>query len=225
MPNGSRTEQPRRPLGRDHPVERRGSGERGDRPHEQHRDQADPQRRLQGPVRVGTGVHLQRGDGREGRGQQEADRSGQHEAAVRAAEHHAGRGQRVQGQEAGAGEQDHRHQEEPLVAAAAGDLADDQAEHDVQRRDDGHQPEVRRMVLPVHVQRRPAEQQGEAGDRDDQRGCEEHRRGPRGSSGFHLLIMPGCSRSSMARPTRAADATVVVVVRPGPRQSVSSICR
>ena len=167
-------QQPRRAFGLDHAVERSEPGQRGRRPHEQHDDEAHPHRRLPPTQRrLGALVHLDRGEGRERRRQDEADGRRQHEPAVRPVEHHAGRGQRVQRQEARAGEQHHGHQEEPLVAAPASDLAHDQAERDVQQRDAEHEPEVRRMVLPVHVERREAQHQGQSRERDDQRGREE----------------------------------------------------
>ena len=111
--------------------------------------------------------------GREGRRQDEPGGRRQHEPAVRPVEHHAGRGQRVQRQEPRAREQHHRHQEEPFVAAPPRDLAHDQAEGHVEQGDAEHEPEVRWMVLPMHVERRESQHQGQPRERDDQRGREE----------------------------------------------------
>ena len=69
----------------------------------------------------------------------------------------------MQGEEAGAGQEHHRDQEEPLITAPARHLAHDQAERDVHERDPDHQPEVRRMVLPLGVEGREPQQQRQPG--------------------------------------------------------------
>ena len=167
-------QQPRRAFGLDHAIERSEPGHRGRRPHDQHDDQAHAHRRLQpAQRRLGALVHLDRGQGGERRGQDEPGGRGQHEPAVRSVEHHAGSGQRVQRQEPRAREQHHRHQEEPFVAAPARDLAHDQAEGHVEQGDAEHEPEVRWMVLPMHVERRESQHQGQSRERDDQCGREE----------------------------------------------------
>ena len=75
----------------------------------------------------------------------------------------------MQGEESGAREEHHRHQEEPLVTAPARHLTHDQAERDVQERDAEHEPEMRRMVLPMDVKGREAQERGQPGQRDGER--------------------------------------------------------
>jgi hypothetical protein len=96
-----------------------------------------------------------------------------------------GGGQRVQSQEPRAGQQGHRHQEGPVVVAAGGCLAGDQAERHVHAGHGEHQPEVRRMVLPAPVDIWFRGQQRQRGQRQ-----REHR-DPKPQPSAHGWLLPG----------------------------------
>ena len=68
-----------------------------------------------------------------------------------ALQQHAGRGQRVEPEEARAGHERERDEEEARVPEAAGSLAGEVAEDEADERRDQDEPEVGRVVLPVGV--------------------------------------------------------------------------
>jgi len=69
-----------------------------------------------------------------------------------------------------------RDEEQPRVAALARRVAGRERQRGVDRRRAEHDPEVRRVLLPLEVQPRRREQQPEAGQRDRQQPGDERRR-------------------------------------------------
>jgi hypothetical protein len=79
----------------------------------------------------------------------------------------------VQAEEARAGHEGQRHQQQAGVAVAAGRLADRDAQRHVDQRDGGDQPEVPGVVLHVHVEPWIGAQQPQAEQRQRQAGQEQ----------------------------------------------------
>ena len=103
----------------------------------------------------------------------EPDRRRDHEAEVRGVEQDAGRRERVQREEPRRGEERERDEVHAPVAAPAGGGAGRVRERRVQPGCDEHEPEVRGLVLPVHVRRRRREQDGEPDERQREHAREE----------------------------------------------------
>ena len=119
-------------------------------------------------------------------GDHQPDRCGNGEAGVGAVEQHPRRGQGVQTQEPGRGQEGHRHEQHPGIGPAAGGHAGgvgDAGVHDAGRQ---HQPEVGRMVLPVLVEVGVAHQQGQAQHR--QRHHADQRQRPTGRRSMAPLL-------------------------------------
>ena len=147
--------------GRDRRVAQgRQAGEGEDAPHrgEGVDPRTQPRPDAQHPLRP-LGRELQRGHRGEQRGQREPDGRGQREPAVAAVEQHPGRGQRVQHEEQGRGEEPEPDEQQPRVVVPLGRAVDDQREADVHPRDERDQPEVRRVVLDEDVRDGHGEQQ------------------------------------------------------------------
>ena len=114
------------------------------------------------------GGQVERRGGREYAREQEPDRRRDDEARVGALQQHAGRGQRVEAEEAGARHERERDEEEPRVSQATGRLPGEVAEHEADERRDQDEPEMGRVVLPVGVRLRTGQQQREPGQRECQ---------------------------------------------------------
>ena len=140
------------------------------------------------------------------RGEHEPDRRRDHEAEVRLVEENAGRRQCVQGEEAGGREERERDEVDAPVAAPPGRDAGRIGEDGVQRGGDEHEPEVRRVVLPVDVRSRRREQDREP----DQRQGEQGRRGSAasGPTGGRLQseVRVHVADGKRARPGGRGDA-------------------
>ena len=80
-------------------------------------------------------------------------------------EQHARRRERVQPEERRRDEEGERDEEDARVAAPDGHRPGAVGERGADRRGSQHEPEVRGVVLPVHVELRPSHQQGEADQR------------------------------------------------------------
>jgi hypothetical protein len=149
--------------------------ERGDRPRgdEPSESQAEPALRRSGRTRSAT-ISIDRGGRREARSEDQSERRGDLEPGVRSLEKHPGRRERVETQEPGTREERERYEEQAGVSALRGGLARQDPENHV---DDGHaedQPEVRRMMLPAHVQLGDDQQEKKSGERKQQeRGSED----------------------------------------------------
>jgi hypothetical protein len=94
-------------------------------------------------------VGVERGDRGEAGGEQQPNPRRHREPGADVVEQDPGCGERVQSQEARAGQQRHRDEEGPVVVAPGGGLAGDQAEPDVHGGHGQHQPEMGGMVLPA----------------------------------------------------------------------------
>ena len=105
-------------------------------------------------------------DRREDSGDNQPDRGRDDETGVRAGEEDTGRGQRMQTEEAGAGEERERDQDQPRVAVTAGGCAGQVGENNADRRRQQDEPEVAWMMLPVTVELRSREQEGQARERE-----------------------------------------------------------
>jgi hypothetical protein len=80
-------------------------------------------------------------------------------------------GEGVQRQKATARQKGQRDEEHACVSPPARSLAEDEPDDRVHDRDEEDEPEVRSVVLPVDVQRRPGEEQEEPGQRKEQGEC------------------------------------------------------
>ena len=138
----------------------------------------------------GSGSAETRGEA--GRDQQ-AHRGGHHEALVRPVEQHARRGQRVQHQEAGGGQEGQRDQEQARVGAAQRDARGLIRQHRAEQRRGEHEPEVGGMVLPADVGGGRRQQQHEAGRRQRHGGHPRRQPGPAVGS-RHEQAWPGAHR-------------------------------
>ena len=105
-------------------------------------------------------------DRREDSGDDQPDRGRDDEPGVRAGEEDAGRGECMQPEEAGAGEERERDEDQPRVAVTAGGDVGQVREHDADRRRQQDEPEVARMMLPVAVELRSREQEDQARERE-----------------------------------------------------------
>ncbi len=113
-----------------------------------------------------SGREVDRRGGCEQAREQEPDRRCDDEARVGAFQEHAGRGQRVEPEEAGARHERERDEEEARVSQATGRLTGEVAEHEADERRDQDEPEMGRVVLPVGVRLRAGQQQREPGQRE-----------------------------------------------------------
>ena len=107
---------------------------------------------------------LDRGTGREGAREQQPDRCRELEARV-LSEENSRRRERMQPEEAGAHDARERDEKETGVAPAPRRGRHAPAERGRDRCSAEHDPEVRRMVLPVLVERGPREEEREEGER------------------------------------------------------------
>jgi hypothetical protein len=164
--------------------------------HHQRRQPAAQQRLAAQHRRRPRRGQLDAGDGGEAGRQQQADRGGDGEAGVAALQQDPRGGEGVQQQEAGAGQEHQRHQEQAGVSAPPGHLAHAGAEGDVDSRHRHHQREVAGLVPPDGVQVRLGEQQPQPQQRQDQverpdghaqRGAARH------GDGHGLRHLPGVS--------------------------------
>jgi hypothetical protein len=165
---GHRHQRTRCRLGGSGVVERRSPRQRHGHPDHDRRDQDEPQRSRVTHDPPGQGWGLQRRRGCQAAGDQEAHRHGDDEAGVGAGQQHPGRGERVDREEAGAGQQRQRHQEQAGVAPVPGRVACRIRERRADHPCGQHQPEVRRVMLPARVERRLGDEQPEAGERDEE---------------------------------------------------------
>ena len=132
-----------------------------------------------------NGLAVDRRQHRECAGQHEPDRRRDHEAEVRLVEQDAGRRECVQREEAGGREERERDEVDAPVASPPGRDAGRIRQHGVQGGGDEDEPEVGRVVLPVHVRlgrreqdREPHEGQREQSD-EGQRGAGHRAAGSR----------------------------------------------
>ena len=152
-------------LGGERVVERRDLEERDGGPDEdaRHHDADERRRGSQDTVRA-VPFQLDRGTGREGAREQQPDRCRELEARV-LPEENSRRRERMQPEEAGAHDARERDEEETGVAPAPRRGRHAPAERGRDRCSAEHDPEVRRMVLPVLVERGPREEEREDGER------------------------------------------------------------
>ena len=181
----------RRELGeRDHSPGRHDSEETG----EQQTSVPDDAPRV-------VGSELDRRRGGERASHDEPERRRELEAGVGAEQDGRGR-QSVQAEEARAGDEGERDEEEPRVAAAARSGADRPAERGGHHRCSQDEPEVRLLVLPADVHLRPCEQ-----DREQREWCDDDGE-PEPCAGVRLqpdLILGSKARTSN-RGQAKADA-------------------
>jgi hypothetical protein len=118
------------------------------------------------------------GGGEPGRDEQ-PDGRGHHEALVRTVEEHAWRGECVQGEETGRGEEGERDEEQARVRPAERHARGRERERRADESGREDEPEVRGVVLPGEVDARRREQQHKAGERDGHEGHPRHEPVPR----------------------------------------------
>ena len=106
--------------------------------------------------------------GGEHRRDDQPDRRRDREPDVRAVEKDAGRRQRVEAEEPGARQERQRDQRQARVTEAAGRDVRHVREDDVHRRGDEHEPEVARVVLPLHVELGLGQEHGQPKKRQDE---------------------------------------------------------
>jgi hypothetical protein len=104
-------------------------------------------------------------------GEQQADRRRHREARVGRFEHHARCRERVEAEEAGRGEERERHEVHARVPTSRGRGDHRVGDHGVDHRGAEHEPQMRGMVLPTPVERRPRDEQ----EQPDQRQRDETR--------------------------------------------------
>ena len=117
--------------------------------------------------------------------------------AFGAVEEHARRGQGVQAEEAGAGQEGERDERDARVGAALGGDAGGVGEGAGQHRGREHQPEVRGVVRPAAVDRGDDQQQPDAEHRQGEQGADARGRGAgRLDGGLHAgrAYGGGCPR-------------------------------
>ena len=152
-------------LGGERVVERGDLEEREGGPDEDARHHDADERRSRPQDTVGpVPFQLDRGTGREGAREQQPDRCRELEARV-LPEENSRRRERMQPEEAGAHDARERDEEEAGVAPTARRGRHAPAERGRDRCSAEHDPEVRRMVLPVMVERGPREEEREDGER------------------------------------------------------------
>jgi hypothetical protein len=101
------------------------------------------------------------------------------EARVRRVEEHTGRRERVQAEEAGRDEEREPDEEDARIPAPPGGFPRREREDDADGRDGEHEPEVARLVPPLEVRLRVAEQDRQADQgQHEQRGDDQHRERP-----------------------------------------------
>ena len=105
-------------------------------------------------------------DRREDRRDDQPDRGRDDEPDVLAGDEDAGRRQRMQSEEAGAGEERERDEDQPRVAVTDGGDVGQVREDDVDRRRQEDEPEVAWMMLPMAVELRSREQEDQARERE-----------------------------------------------------------
>ena len=108
-------------------------------------------------------------DRREDSGDDQPDRCRDDEPGVRAGEQDAGGGKCMQPEEAGAGEERERDKDQPRIAVTSGGDIGQVGEDDADRRRQEDQPEVAWMMLPVAVELRTREQEGQAREREGEK--------------------------------------------------------
>ena len=124
----------------------------------------DPQRGLE--------LVLDRRRRRERARDHEPDRRREHEARVPALEQHARRGQRVQAEEPGAGQEREADQQQPRVPPSSPGLADRQRQPGVEHAGREHEPEVHGLDLPALVDLRRGAQQHDQREREREGRCD-----------------------------------------------------
>ena len=160
----------------DGPGERRQLRDRDDRPGADEAEQRAGEEPRAPHDRGGSRrAQVERGDRREGAGEQQPDGRRDHEARVLAADEHTRRRERVQGEEARAGDEGEPDQEQAGVAPAQRGLTDRVAEPGADDAGGEHDPEMRRVVLPAQVEARGSEQDAERDERKrTDRGPDRH---------------------------------------------------
>ncbi len=179
-------------LGGERAVERRKLGERDDRPGDDDGPEGDEECRRRPQHDVGLlAAELERRRGRERSREHQAERRRELEAGVRA-EQNAGRRERVEPEEGRARDEGERDQQQTSVTAPPCCRRDAEAERGRDERRAEDEPEVRRVVLPVAVDRRSREQHDEEKERrgrDGDPGAGAHQR-----SSIHEPCLSSASR-------------------------------
>ena len=159
-------------------VQRRQLGEREDRPQDDHRGETRQEQRCRADHGLGSfALQLdRRSDGERGR-DHEPDGSGELEARIRP-EQDPGRRQGMQTQEAGAGDEGERDEEQSCIASTACRARDAPAHGGGGESGTEHEPEVRGVVLPALVDLWPYEEYEEEkqwGESEGEPGASAHR--------------------------------------------------
>ena len=138
----------------------------------------------------------------------QADRRREHEPGAAAVDDDVRRRQRVQPEEPGADQEGEPDQQQPRVAPAPAGLADRDRQRPVGHARGQHDPEVRGIDFPAHVERRRGAQDDYQHERERQRGAPQREPGGHVSGRLTQVRMPvgtsGGIRHRDRRPQRRA---------------------